>query len=230
MNLNQRIKVVIADDHLFFRTGFKQIIQSLYAKELEFVGEASNGQELIEVVECLQPAIVITDIQMARMNGIQACSTIKKRFPFINVIALSMFTDPATIQDMLWAGAHGYVAKAGEHEEVMEAIRTVNQNQPYYCSTIATKMYGVPVNSNEKRRQQKPISLGEQEKRVIHLLCQQLSTKEIAAAMRLAPKTIEHYREKIQEKTGARNAVGIALYAVVHELINPAFNLQGLSC
>ena len=220
MKLTPRIKIVIADDHELFRHGFKQIIQHEYSNELEFVGEASNGAGLVDVVERCAPSIAITDIQMPGMNGIDACQTIKKKFPQTSVIAFSMFTDTNTVMQMIRAGADGYLVKSSEKEEIIEAIRTVHQQTRYYCSTISSKIYGKLANSNQRRRQQEPAHLGSQEKAVIQLMCRQLSTKEIAAEMQLAPKTVEHYREKILEKTGARNSVGIALYAVVHELIN----------
>ena len=214
------IKVVIADDHELFRNGFKQIFQKEYFGELEFVGEASNGAELIDIIERHNPSIAITDIQMPVMNGIQACQIIKKKFPQTSVIAFSMFTDINTVMEMIRAGADGYMAKSTGKDEIIEAIRTVNQHNRYYCSTISSKIYGTPANSNQQQRRQKPINFGSQERKVIELVCQQLAIKEIAAEMQLAPRTVEHYREKILEKIGARNSVGIALYAVVNELIN----------
>ena len=220
MNPNQTIKVVIADDHELFRNGFKQIFQKEYISELEFVGEASTGIELIDIIERNKPSVAITDIQMPGMSGIEACQLIKKKFPQTSVIAFSMFTDINTVMEMIRAGADGYLVKSTGKDEIIEAIRTVNQHNHYYCSTISSKIYGTPTNSNEQQRRQKPIHFGSQERKVIELVCQQLAIKEIAAEMQLAPRTVEHYREKILEKIGARNSVGIALYAVVNELIN----------
>ena len=214
-----KIKIVIADDHSFFRSGFRHIMQEQYAGEIELIAEAPNGIQLVEMVKQHRPAIVITDIQMPCMSGIEACRLIKQQFPETAVIAFSMFTDTSSIISMIQAGADGYLSKTSDKEEIVEAIKTVNTNQSYYCSTVSEKIYGTIYNSNQKKKKSKSIIFGAQEKKVIQLICRQRSTKEIAAEMNLATKTVEHYRQNIQEKIGARNVVGIALYAIIHEVV-----------
>ena len=219
MNPIQPIKIIIADDHEFVRTSFKTILQSQYPLEIEFIAEAASGSELIEAVALHLPDIVITDIQMPEMDGIQACREIKERFPSISVLAFSMFTDTHNILGMLKAGATGYLAKTCNMGEIIEGIRSVSRHQSYYCSTISEKLYGTLVNSNQKRLKNKTILFGTQEIKVMRLICRQLSTKEIAVEMCLSPKTVEHYRQNILDKIGARNVVGIAVYALIHELV-----------
>jgi len=202
------------------RTGFRTILQQQYPDEIEFIGEAPNGKILVETVARCRPDVVITDIQMPLMNGIEACRIIKQQHPETPIIAFSGFSNTDYIIKMLQAGASGYVVKTCEKEELVEAIQTVSRHSTYYCSSISEKMYGQLVNSNHKKRLRHTVGFGAQENRVMQLICQQHSTKEIAAQMSLAVKTVEHYRQNIQEKIGARNVVGIALYAVVHDIVN----------
>ena len=213
------INIVIADDHSFFRYGFTSIIKSLYPHDICFLADVSNGLELLQAVATHQPDIVITDIQMPEMNGTDACRTITEKYPSVSVIALSMFTDINTIIGMVQAGAKGYLSKSSDHKEIFEAIKTVSRQQSYYCSAVAGKIFGELSNSSHRKNKEKKPAFGQQEKRVMQLICRQLSTKEIASQMSLAPKTIEHYRQNIQEKIGARNVVGIALYALVNEIV-----------
>ena len=220
MSLILPITAVIADDHEFYRNGFKNIIELRYPGEIKIIQDVCNGKQLVEAVKQHQPDVVFTDIQMPIMDGITACKIIKQQYPYIPVIALSMFTDINHIISMLKAGADGYLVKTGEHPEIIEAAKTVSRHQTYYCSTVSEKLYGVVANSNQTRKKNKIVHFGEQEKRVIKLICQQLSTKEIASEMKLSTRSVENYRRNIQEKIGARNVVGIALYAFFHELVN----------
>jgi DNA-binding NarL/FixJ family response regulator len=211
------IRIIIADDHYFFRTGFRNVMETKYAGQLQIISEVSDGIGLLEAIERLTPDVVITDIQMPNMNGIDACRRIKAAFPYTAVIAFSMFADTDNIIAMLQAGADGYLVKTCTHEEIIMAITTVHQRKHYYCTSIAEKMYGTLMNANQKKN--KEILFGEQEKRVMELICLQKSSKEIAVEMKLATRTVENYKSNIQEKIGARNMVGIALYAVFNQMV-----------
>jgi DNA-binding NarL/FixJ family response regulator len=156
---------------------------------------------------------------MPEMDGIQASRIIKKEYPETAIIAFSMFDDCSAVMNMLQAGADGYLVKSSSKEEVINAIRTVNNGTPYYCSTISEKIYGRVVNSRDQAKENKKIQFSQQEQKVMQLICRQLSSKEIAGTMNLAVRTVENYRHHIQEKIGARNVVGIALYAIVHEIV-----------
>jgi DNA-binding NarL/FixJ family response regulator len=220
MSLTKPIKIIIADDHEIVRNGFKKILQDQYAQEIEFVAEAANGAELVEAVTGLRPQLVLTDIQMPRMDGIQACQIIKQKYPATNVIAFSVFNDIHHIMPMLAAGANGYLAKTCSKEEIIDAIRIVSTGKPFYCSTISDKLYNTVINNNKKQQKDDTIAFSAQEIKVLKLLCRQFGTKEIAANMKLAVRTVENYRGHIQEKIGAKNMVGVALYAVVKEIVN----------
>jgi DNA-binding NarL/FixJ family response regulator len=219
MNPTLPIKIVIADDHELFRIGFMHYLQTYCSDEIEIAGQARNGQELIGLVSLQRPDVVITDIQMPVVNGIEACKAIKQDYPSTSVIAFSMFSDTNSIMSMLQSGANGYLAKSSDKEEMVEAIKTVSCRTSYYCSTISDKIYGTLLNSNKKRFSDKSIFFGPQEVNVMRHICRQLTTKEIADEMHLSVKTIDHYRQNIQKKIGARNVVGIALYSIVFEIV-----------
>lgn len=213
------IRIAIADDHHFFRTGFRFAIEQHYSDVVEFVGDVSNGYELVNCVEATEPDLVITDIRMPELNGVEAATIIHKRFPDTGVIAFSMFDDTSSIMQMLRAGASGYLVKNSEQEEVMDAIRTVSSGHHYYCSTISEKLYNAAGNSRTHAQRKKAIDFSLQEKKVMQLICKQQSSKEIAGEMHLAVRTVEDYRHHIQEKIGARNVVGIALFAVMNGIV-----------
>lgn len=213
------IRIAIADDHHFFRTGFRYALEQRYGDVIQFVGEAPNGADLLQCVEYTRPDVVITDIRMPTLNGIEATLAIHQRFPDTGVIALSMFDDTSSILQMLRAGASGYLVKSSEQEEVIDAIRTVSSGHHYYCSTISDKLYNAAGSSRVQSQRKKSIEFSVQEKKVMQLICRQQSSKEIAGHMQLAVRTVENYRHHIQEKIGARNVVGIALFAVMNGIV-----------
>lgn len=220
MNPLLPIRVVLADDHELIRNGFRNILQKMQPATIEFVAEAKNGEELFQAVSSHHPQLVLTDIQMPVMNGFEACRLIKKHYPQTNVVAFSMFTDTQYIMEMLRAGANGYLAKTSSSHEIYEAIQVVSTGRSYYCSTVSEKLYGKVSDSVTIPGKIQRHEFSVQEREVMRLICHQLCAKEIAAQMSLAVRTVENYRTRIQEKLGARNMVGIALYAVINDMVN----------
>ncbi len=214
------IKLVIADDHEIFREGFKLLLRNQTTVEL--VGEAENGRELLQVVRQQQPDIVIVDIKMPVMDGIEACKAIRKEFPAIQVIALSMFNDDSLIVDMLEAGAKGYLLKNTNREELVQAASAVYKGNPYYCSATSEKLTRMIGESKFNPYRSKPaVKFTPRELDIIKLMCEQFTSKEIAQQLGLSIRTVESHREKIQEKAEAKNSIGIVVYAIKHELFKP---------
>lgn len=211
-----RIKLVIADDHEIFRDGFKLLFKN--QEHIVLVGEAADGVELIEVVNREKPDIVITDIKMPRIDGVEATRLLKEKHPNLGVIALSMFNDDNLIVDMLEAGAKGYLLKNTSKEELIQAAKSVYEGGTYYCSATSKKLSQLLFDSSYNPYKHKHVNLTAKEKEIIILICKEYCNKEIASTLDLKVRTIESYRERIMEKIGSRNMVGIVMYAVKTKL------------
>jgi DNA-binding NarL/FixJ family response regulator len=207
------IRVVIADDHEIFREGFRVMLKK--QPDIELIGEAEDGKELTEIVEKLSPDVVVTDIKMPKMDGIEVTKALSKSHPHIGIIALSMFDEDNLIIDMLEAGAKGYLLKNTHKQEIFEAIKTVYRDETYYCHHTSNKLAKMIAQSkfNPYKKMPKP-EFSDRELDTIRLICQEFSNKEIAARLSLSIRTIEGYRDKILEKINARNTAGIVIYAI----------------
>lgn len=217
----QSVKVILADDHEVLREGIRSIVQK--QPHIEIVAEASNGLELVQLTDQLIPDVIITDIKMPLMDGLEATRIISKKHPLIGIIALSMFDDDKMILDMLEAGARGYLLKNAGKDEIVDAINTLVNMKSYFCKNISIKMVKIMAatrfgNSKAENKTQ----LSQKEKQVVILICRQFFTKEISDVLNLSPRTIDGYRENILRKINARNAIGIVLYAIAHHLYDPS--------
>jgi len=215
--LKDPIRILLADDHEIFRDGFRVMLKK--QKEFALVAEAANGQELIETALLCQPDVIVTDIKMPIMDGIEATKKLRGLLPQVNVIALSMFGDEHLIVDMLEAGAKGYLLKNANKEEVFEALKTVAQNGTYYCNHTSQKLARlIAVSNYNPEKKPERVIFTDRELEVIQLICQQYATKEIADKLGLSPRTIESHRVKILEKMDVKNTAGIVIYAIRHKI------------
>lgn len=210
------INVVIADDHSIFRKGLVAALDKY--SHIAIIAQAENGKDLVDKLENNKTDIVITDIHMPKMDGIEATSIITKRFPQTRVIALTMYDKEDIIKQILKAGAKAYLLKNSEESEIVHAIQAVYQNDYYYCNSTVSKM----MNSTEQRTSKGNSSLNftKKELSVIELVCKQHCNKEIASKLGVTVRSVESAKERIQTKTGARNMVGIVLYAIKNMMIS----------
>jgi len=212
------IKIILADDHEIFRDGFKAMLKK--QPSVELVAEAANGEELLELTRKLHPDVIVTDIKMPKLDGLQATRIISQEFPKIGIIALSMIDEENLIIDMMEAGAKGYLLKNAHKTEIIEAIKAVNNGNIYYCHGASTKLTRL-IAKNQKiaftKKESQPV-LTQKEIDVIQCICEEMTNKEIADRFSLSIRTIEGYREKIQEKIGARNSAGIVIYAIRNKI------------
>ena len=212
------IKIIIADDHEIFRDGFKLMLSK--QKDILLVGEAANGRELVELVNEQMPDLVITDIKMPIMDGIEASKKIAAQFPDMGIIGLSMFDEDDLIIDMLEAGAKGYLLKNANKQQIIEAIKTVYNGDPYYCKTTSNKLTQMIAKSKfNPYRKKEVIEFSDREQEIITLVCQELTNKEIADKLFLSSRTVEGHRLKIMEKMNVKNPVGLVVYALKHGLV-----------
>jgi len=214
----EKIKIIIADDHLLLREGFKSVLSN--QSEIEIIGEASNGIELLELLESLSPTLVLMDIFMPKMCGITASKNIRSKYPNIHIIILSMTDDECYIKQASEIGVKGYLLKDAMPEELIMAVRTIYSGGRYYSKEISDKINFLICHDEANAIKRKSIpSFSSKELEIIKLICKGFISKEIADRLHLSKKTVDHYKERIQEKTEAKNAVEVAVYALLHNVI-----------
>jgi len=220
MKVHGNIKVIIADDHEIYRDGLRMVL--VKQPDFDLVAEAADGKELIDQVKAMQPDIVISDVKMPNMDGVTATRYLTEHFPQVGIIALTMFDEEELIIDMLEAGAKGYLLKNADKVEIVEAIKSVYNQQPYYCRHTSNKLAQMVAKSkfNPHKLQNKP-EFSERELDIITYICNGLTSKEIAEKIFLSVRTVEGLRMKIMEKMDAKNTAGIIIYAIRHHLFTP---------
>jgi DNA-binding NarL/FixJ family response regulator len=213
MGLVNRITIIIADDHQIIRDGLSILLSKV--KNIEIIGNAANGEELIEKVRLQKPDIVLTDIEMPIMDGIEASRILLQENETLGIIALTVHEETHYIVDTVEAGARGYLLKNTSKTELLKAINTVYEGETYFCKEATDKLLSLvsktsfyPYKPNDK-----PV-FSKQEIQIIQLICQQFSSKEIAATIGMNKRSVDSQREKIQKKIGARNLAGIVMYAI----------------
>lgn len=212
------VNIIIADDHEMFRDGFKLMLTR--QPDFHLVGEAENGRELVEMTKKFQPDVIITDIKMPVLDGIEATRQILTLYPQTGIIGLSMFDEEELIIDMLEAGAKGYLLKNSSKDQIAEAIFTVFEGHPFYCRTTSKKLTEMIAKSkfNPYKISAKP-DFSEREKEIISMICHEMTNKEIAEKLFLSVRTVEGHRLTILEKMNVKNSVGLVIYAIRYGII-----------
>ena len=210
------IRVLLVDDHKIVRDGLKSMLAK--QMDIEVVGEAENGREALEAVRSLQPAVVVMDIAMRELNGVDATRQIIAHYPDVRVVALSMHAESRYISEMLAAGAAGYLLKDCAFDELATAIRTVSEGRTFVSRGAAAVVLDDYVRrvgvSPQEAGASRGKALSPREREVLQLIGQGLSTKEIAARLGLSGKTIETHRRQIMDKLAIYNIAGLIKYAV----------------
>jgi DNA-binding NarL/FixJ family response regulator len=210
---NTVIKVAIADDHTLFRTGVKTSLSS--RKDIQMVAEAENGMQLLNLLKHVQPDVVLLDIQMPIMDGLTTLPEIKKLYPGIKVIMLSMHNDHSMISKMMEIGANSYLTKESGSEMIYEAIKAVYE-QDFFFNDVTNKalLNGLRTKRTMEASMPPDVQLTEKEVHILRLMCEEKSTKEIADIVDLSPRTVEAIRDKLKTKTGTKSMAGLVMYAV----------------
>lgn len=214
------INILIADDHGIVRTGLKLLLERI--SDMQVVGEAADGREAVRLARELQPSVVIMDIGMPLLNGIEAAGQIVRENERTGVIMLSMYTDESYIVRALDAGAKGYLLKDNADEDIERAIRSVALGRPFFSPSIAQALLDDYVRlMRERRVEDSYLLLTEREREVLQLLAEGKSNKEAANVLNLSPYTIETHRTNLMQKLGLHNTAEIVLYAVRKAIITP---------
>ena len=211
------IKVAIADDHTLFRAGVKTALS--VKKDIQLVAEADNGMHLLNMLRHIEADVILLDIQMPIMDGIQTLPEIRKMHPQAKVIILSMHNDHSMISKLMEIGANSYLTKNSDSETIYQAIKTCYE-QEFFFNELTNKalLTGLRTKRPEIGAPQ-DINLTEKELTVLKLMCEEKTTKEIADIVDISPRTVEAIRDKLKTKTGAKSMAGLVMYAVKNGII-----------
>ncbi len=205
------VKIILADDHSIIREGLRPLLDKEMG--MQVVGEAENGRQAIELVRENDADVVIMDISMPDMNGIEATRRIQNEFPKCKIIALSVHTDNQYVAQMIKAGASGYLPKSSAFKELAEAVRTVMQNKTY----LSPKVIDSVVKYLQKPAQDDDSEitlLTPREREVLQLLAEGKSTKEISATLHVSERTVEAHRQNIMSKLNMHSIAELTKYAI----------------
>lgn len=215
----EEISVAIADDHKIFRKG---VILSMRAyTNIKFVMEAENGEDLINKIPESNPDVILCDLKMPIKDGIDSTKYITKNFPNIRVIILTMYEDERFVGHLMDCGAAGYLLKSTEPSEIRKAIMDVMRTG-FYLNPFVNK---VLIKKNYSKQKFSPtltteIVLSEREKEVLTLVCMEFTASEIAAKMEISSRTVEAIKDRLMERFGVKNSVGLVFYAMKNSLID----------
>jgi len=209
------IKVLLADDHAMVRDGLKLLLES--QQDITVVGLAANGREAVKLVKNTAPDVVILDIAMPELNGLEAALKIRDALPRTRIIILSMHATSEHVFRALQAGADGYLLKESAGAEVVRAVRTAYAGRRYLSEKIATVAQGMNLSEQGAASAKSPLeSLSEREREVLQLVVEGGSSAEIASAINLSPKTVETYRSRIMQKLDVHDVPGLVKFALRH--------------
>ena len=215
---NEVISVLVADDHGIVREGLRRLLES--EEDVKVCGEARDGREVLEQVEVHRPNVVVLDITMPRLGGLETLERLRASHPQVKVILLSVHGDPPFIQSAISLGADGYVLKNGRANEIVTAVRAVTKGGSYFSPVVAREIV-------EQLRSPKPASdepfslLSSREREVLHLIAEGLSAKEVANDLNISTKTVEAHRTSLMRKLGVRKATELVRYALRYGLVEP---------
>lgn len=206
-----RTRLVLVDDHAIFREALRTMLRA--EADIEVIGEAGNGRDAMGLVRDLNPDIVVLDIGMPDMNGIEATAAIVARSPQIKVIALSTHSDRRFVGEMIKAGASGYVVKTAASTELLRAIRAVAQGHSYLCPQVAAGVMRTSIEDPRRKGSVQP-ELTRREREVLKFLAEGMRTASIASRMHLAPTTVDVHRRNLMRKLDLHTVAELTKYAL----------------
>jgi two-component system response regulator NreC len=212
------ISVLVADDHSVVREGVRRLIEG--ESDIQLCGEAADGREVLEQVETHRPNVVILDITMPRLSGLETLERVRSKHPEVKTILLSVHADPPMIQNAISLGADGYLLKNARSDEILSAIRAVTRGGSYFSPTVAKEIVA-QIRDPRPATDQPFTLLSGREREVLHLIAEGLSAKEVAVELSISNKTVEAHRTSMMRKLEVRKATELVRYAVRHGLIEP---------
>jgi DNA-binding NarL/FixJ family response regulator len=214
------ITLALTDDHNLVRKGIIALLKD--HADVEVMMEASSGSELIGQLVCRQPDIILLNIEMPVINVYHTLDALKENFPCIKLIVLMMYYDESHVINLMERGANGFLHGDASVEAMIMAIHEVSKNNYYFDSHISATLAKRLVDSRNKPLNHQQHDLSDKELRIIKLICEEHSNKEIAEKLFLSHRTIDTYRERIMQKIGAKNTAGVVLFALRNDLLKVA--------
>lgn len=210
-------EIIIVDDHLIFRQGLKSLITSENIASV--IGEASNGKEFLQLLSTLKPDLVLMDIDMPHMNGMEATQKALELIPDLKIIAFTMFGDEEYYYKMIDLGVKGFILKSSGINELEKAIKEVMMGESYFSNEVLRKI----ISNLGRKNSNKPnenMSLTTRELEVLQQICLGLNNEEIAKKLFISPKTIKSHRSNLLEKTGCKNTPALILLAIKNKWVD----------
>lgn len=216
--MSSTIKYVIADDHTVFRQGLRLVLGD--DPDLELLTEAGDGLQLLELLKFNKPDVILLDLKMPGMDGIEATKEIRVKYPEIKILILTMHDDEQLILHLLEAGANGYLIKNADADEIKLALHACSENGYYFSDYVSSLMLKTLMLKNKTSPKFKDqIVLNDREQEVLQLICEGLTAIEIGKKIFLSHRTVEGIKAGLQDKIGVRNTAGLIMYAVKQRIV-----------
>lgn len=209
------IKYLVADDHKIFREGLKLALSD--DPGIRCVGEAGNGKEVLDLLHRLKPDVILLDIKMPEMDGIETVKRIRETDQDVKLVMITMYEDEHFIIHLMEAGANGYLIKNAEPEEIKAAIHTAQHTGHYFNDYVSNVLLRKVIKKDERRKPE--IRLSDRELQVLTLICQERTASEIGKEIFLSARTVEGIKSALIEKLGVRNTAGLVVYALKNGVI-----------
>lgn len=214
-----KIKIAIADDYKIFREGLKVGFSA--DEGVEVIMEADNGEDLLKLMESGTPDVILMDLKMPIMDGMEATKEVRKKYPSVKILVVSMYEDDKFIIHLMETGANGYLLKNAEPDEILRSIYAVHENG-YYFNDLVNKalLKKLVIKNNFKPSFNQNVELSEREMEVLKLICEEKTAAEIAKEIFLSPRSVEGIRQRLIEKVGVRNSAGLVMFAVKNGIVD----------
>lgn len=209
----KKLRVILVDDHEIVREGIKSLIEDFAV----VIAEASNGREFLDLLKTLKPDLVLMDIVMPEMDGIEAARIAIKKYPDLKIIVLSSMGDTENYHKMVESGVRGFVIKTSGISEIETAIKEVSAGRSYFSNEILQKI--ISNITFEKKAAEEKRNFSKRETEVLKLICDGLSTDEIAEKLFISPETVKGHRSKLLEKSGCSNTAKLVIFAIKNKLV-----------
>lgn len=217
MNKDEEVALFLVDDHQIVLDGLQALLSQVPG--IVVVGEANSGEELLRSLEFLTVDLVILDVHMPAMDGVEVCRLIRERYPDIQVLALTMYDDLGVLQSMMRAGATGYVLKNTSRQELLEAIRVVTQGKKYISQKAKQRVEETTQNRPASDQPAPPAALTSREREILALIAEGFSNMEIGDQLHISHRTVDTHRTNLMKKIGVRNIAGLIRYAFRHGIL-----------